>query len=400
MERRPVESLTPGLEKEGQAHEATAPSRLAFFRQDKHLRYLWIAGQLPPFCSAQAAGKTDFDLLPRVEAEKLTRVKQAVLSNGKSAAERLRIDAHGELKLLEVVVEPFADANGELAGVVGSYRDISEESVFKNALAERFRQISKIFDSLEVLVYVAELGTHELLFINSYGKKLFGDAGLGKPCYSALQAGQAQPCEFCTNHLLVRDGVPTEPYVWEFQNTVTGRWFMCIDQAIRWTHGRLVRMEVAVDITRRKQAEQFREQFVGIFSHDLRNPLNVIALASVQLGTGLGEDGSSNDRLLLDRIRRSVERMKLMLDDLTESVRLESGQIKLPMERVELGSLLAGAAESLGQSGVDIPAFDFALPAGVYAQGNRAALERIVDNLLGNAVKYSPRESRIAVQVR
>src|SRR5690606_12954324 len=44
--------------------------------------------------------------------------------------------------------------------------------------------------------------------------------------------------------------------IWEFQNTVTGRWYQCRDQAITWSDGRLVRLEVATDITERKRIEQ------------------------------------------------------------------------------------------------------------------------------------------------
>jgi two-component system, NtrC family, sensor histidine kinase KinB len=133
----------------------------------------------------------------------------------------------------------------------------------EEALLTHFKQFSLIFDSLNVLVYVADMETHELLFMNSYGMATFGADFAGKPCYAVLQVGQTAQCPFCTNDRLVRDGVPQPPHSWEFQNTVSGRWFLCIDQAIRWPDGRLVRMEVAVDITDRKEAEAEREQLLA-----------------------------------------------------------------------------------------------------------------------------------------
>ena len=121
---------------------------------------------------------------------------------------------------------------------------------------QAYKSISTVLDSLDALVYVSDMNTHELLFFNEYGKSIWGDA-IGKVCWQTLQSGQSGPCEFCTNDKLVdKKGQPTGVYVWEFQNTVDGHWYQCRDQAIEWIDGRIVRMEIATDITDRKQAEE------------------------------------------------------------------------------------------------------------------------------------------------
>ncbi|SFX38141.1 diguanylate cyclase [Marinospirillum alkaliphilum DSM 21637] len=119
-----------------------------------------------------------------------------------------------------------------------------------------FQAVSTILDSLDALVYVAAMDSHELLFMNEYGRSKWGEAG-GRKCWQVLQADQSGPCTFCTNNqLLDEQGQPTGVLVWEFQNTVNGHWYQCRDQAIRWPDGRLVRIEIATDITDRKQMEQ------------------------------------------------------------------------------------------------------------------------------------------------
>jgi PAS domain S-box-containing protein len=128
--------------------------------------------------------------------------------------------------------------------------NVEEEQ--KNAL-DRFRTV---MDSLDALVYVADMNTYEILFINRYGRDTFGDVE-GKICWQALQSGQNGPCDFCTNDKLLNDrGEPKGIYAWEFRSTVNDQWYDCRDEAIRWTDGRLVRMEIATDITDRKRAEQ------------------------------------------------------------------------------------------------------------------------------------------------
>lgn len=145
--------------------------------------------------------------------------------------------------------------NGEVTGAVVTFLDISERKraeAEKNAAFARFRTL---VDSLDALVYVADMQTYELLFVNQYGREAWGDI-VGRICWQALQKGQDGPCPFCTNDKLLDDsGRPTGTHVWEFQNTVTNRWYECRDQAIPWTDGRIVRMEIALDITPRKEAE-------------------------------------------------------------------------------------------------------------------------------------------------
>jgi PAS domain S-box-containing protein len=115
-------------------------------------------------------------------------------------------------------------------------------------------QLYTILDSIDALIYVADIETYEILYLNKQGRYIFGNI-LGQKCYSYFQEGTDGPCQFCTNHLLVDEKGPTGVYRWEYYNTRTGRWFDCRDRAIRWTDGRLVRLQIATDITEKKQKE-------------------------------------------------------------------------------------------------------------------------------------------------
>ena len=122
-------------------------------------------------------------------------------------------------------------------------------------LREANAKFHAAMDSLDAMVYVADMESYELLFLNTKTRES-SKAKVGDLCWASLQAGQSNPCAFCTNDRLVdKDGQPTPPLVWEFQNTKSGLWFQCRDQAIRWPDGRLVRLEIAVDITDRKNME-------------------------------------------------------------------------------------------------------------------------------------------------
>ena len=141
--------------------------------------------------------------------------------------------------------------------ILSSINDISERKLAEEKISQSRKSLDAVMDSMDALAYVADMETFELLFLNKYGRDMFPGFAPGKKCYEVLQAGQTSRCTFCTNDRLVdAAGIPTGVYRWEFQNTKTGTWFECRDQAIRWHDRRNVRMEIATDITERKLMEE------------------------------------------------------------------------------------------------------------------------------------------------
>jgi len=130
-----------------------------------------------------------------------------------------------------------------------------EKRQAENALKESHERFAAVMNSIDAVIYVADMETYKILFVNQFSRGIFGDAE-GKICWQTIQTGQDGPCEFCTNKHLVKDGRPTGIYRRVFQNTITRRWYQMHGQAIRWTDGRLVRLEVATDIEEFKQAEE------------------------------------------------------------------------------------------------------------------------------------------------
>ncbi len=137
----------------------------------------------------------------------------------------------------------------------------AESKKAKKTTQQQIDELFAIFNAVEGLVYVADMETYEILAVNKYGEEHYGPGLVGKVCYEQLHRGQTTPCSFCTNHLLVgSDGVPKSSVVWQHQNNKTGNWYHCTDRAIYWPDGRIVRMEIAVNITGRKLAEEMLEK--------------------------------------------------------------------------------------------------------------------------------------------
>ena len=135
-------------------------------------------------------------------------------------------------------------------------QQLERQRATHHRLTASHAMLKTILDSLEALVYVADMQTYEVLFVNQYARDLLGDI-TGSICWQTIQTGQTGPCSFCTNSLLLTpEGTPREVHTWEFQNTRTGRWFHIQDRAIPWIDGRMVRLEIATDITENKKAAE------------------------------------------------------------------------------------------------------------------------------------------------
>ncbi|MDP8235872.1 MAG: PAS domain-containing protein, partial [Candidatus Erginobacter occultus] len=154
---------------------------------------------------------------------------------------------------IELFAYPRRDpATGEITGVVEFVRDITERKRAEDDFRTEHAQLLSIFDSIDQVIYVVDPDTYEILFANRALTTRVGHPVVGKTCYREFQ-GLDRPCDFCTNEIIRKlDG---QPYYWEYHNPNLDRDYQIIDRLIKWSDGRDVRFELAIDITERKRAE-------------------------------------------------------------------------------------------------------------------------------------------------
>ncbi|MBK1618613.1 hypothetical protein CKO42_09235 [Lamprobacter modestohalophilus] len=180
--------------------------------------------------------------------QRLTRIEE----RGEYAFEARHRTADG--RILTVEVKGVALSIGGRACLFGIWRDITERKRAERALRDAHQRVSELLDAMAAAVYVTDMETFELVFMNETARMVWGD-GAGQLCYQALH-GLESPCTFCTNDkLLDASGEPSGCFEWEHFNTQSQRWYGLRDRALRWSDGRLVRVEIATDITGYKEAQ-------------------------------------------------------------------------------------------------------------------------------------------------
>ncbi len=172
-----------------------------------------------------------------------------VIDTGKALETECRTDS-GHWLLMRVL--PYRIGESESSGVVITFTDVGPLKRFEESLRLERAQLLSIFDSIDEIIYVSDMNNYEVLFANKAAKNAFGKDIVGAVCFKALQK-RLSPCEFCTNEIIRKDSL--RPYRWEFHNPVTRADYDITDRAIQWPDGRLVRFELAIDVTQRKQTE-------------------------------------------------------------------------------------------------------------------------------------------------
>jgi PAS domain S-box-containing protein len=227
------------------------------------------------------------------------------------------------------------------------------------------------------------------------------EAAIGRPCYEVLALEQvsgpnlcgAAPAaiEFPADQPLLVEGLLSRPSGSRLAVSVTF-------SPLHDEEGRLTRVIAnVVDITRFREAEEMKSTFVSVISHELKTP---VALIKGYANTLAREDARWDSDTLregLQVISEESDRLNGLINNLLDASRIQAGAFKLERGDVILPKLAARVVENFRvqttshRFSLDFPADYPCVP------GDEERLRQVLDNLVGNAVKYSPGGGEIRV---
>jgi two-component system phosphate regulon sensor histidine kinase PhoR len=142
------------------------------------------------------------------------------------------------------------------------------------------------------------------------------------------------------------------------------------------------------DLTRIRELENVRQEFVANVSHELRTPLSLIKGATETLLDGARGDPVALDRLLTI-IDRHADRLTLLIDDLLLLAKLDSDRVKLNLQSIPLRPAVQEVVDDLAARALSRNiTIENALPSGLTGQVDQERFRQVLFNLIDNAVKY------------
>jgi signal transduction histidine kinase len=149
------------------------------------------------------------------------------------------------------------------------------------------------------------------------------------------------------------------------------------------------------------EADKLKDEFVALISHDLRTPLtSVVGYIELALDEAVEPKLDDERRSYLQIVARSSERLLALVDDLLFVARLQSGTLALDPHPIDLGAIAAQSVEDARpraeRKGV---AISYVGDTGLQIEADKGRIFQLLDNLISNAIKFTPEGGRVDVTV-
>jgi signal transduction histidine kinase len=148
-----------------------------------------------------------------------------------------------------------------------------------------------------------------------------------------------------------------------------------------------------------RELDHLKDDFVAVVSHELRTPLTSIAGYLEMVLEEDAEPLAPDQRQFLSTVRRNVERLATLVNELLFLVQVDAGRLELTLAEADINELLSEATEA-AQPAANAKQIELTLEAGQLAPAlcDRARIAQLVDNLVSNAVKFTPAGGRVKVR--
>ncbi len=298
----------------------------------------------------------------------------------------------GDVRWVEDRKVSLFSKEGNFLGIDGIVFDITHRKRAEEVLRISHERFLTVLESIDATVYVADMETHEILFMNKNMVESFGKNMVGERCWEAFR-GESEPCQECTNSQLVdKKGMPAGVVVWNGKNPITGKWFINHDRAIEWADGRLVRIQIATDITNLKLMEQQVQQsqkfeaigtLAGGIAHDFNNLLMGIQGRASLLAADLkSHSGMEHTRAIEDYIRSATDLTRQLLG-------LARGG-KYEVKPADLNALLRNSVKMFGRTKKEIRTHTAMDNTPLIVEVDQGQIEQVLLNLYVNAWQAMP----------
>lgn len=288
------------------------------------------------------------------------------------------------------------NASGELENLAHALEEMRRKT------RDRIERITTDRSRFEIIINSI---TEGIMVTGSDGRVVMANAALAKLVDADGSLEGRRPVELVRNNA-VEDAIAKSLESGEeirLETALTGRQEQCLDVHIspfKQGEESLGVVVVFYDISRLRQLERTRRDFVANVSHELRTPLTAIMGCAETIAAGALEDRQVTSRFVR-MITEHADRLAGLLDDLLDLSRLESEGFELSLEDCQLCRLVEGCARTVSQQAAAKKiSIKLDVPEQTYVRCDSRQIEQSLSNLLDNAIKYSTDGGYVWVNTR
>jgi len=296
--------------------------------------------------------------------------------------------------------EMTQDILDKSARLEAAVKEAQEATRIKN---NSLRALENILNSIDAAIYATVPSTGELLFVNTWLKKVFNiedDKAIGKFCYNVFRRSQNKMCDHCPCFQLEKE--PDKTFVWEEFDAAIKRHIRHSDCLIDWPDGSKVHLQHAIDITgmieateKALAASRAKSDFLANMSHEMRTPMNAI-IGMTAIGKKANDMGEKNTAL--SKIGDASTHLLGVINDILDMAKIEADKLELASTEFQFEKLLHTVLTVINFRAEERKQtltmnVDSAIPH--FIVGDDQRLAQVITNLLSNAVKFTPEGGEI-----
>lgn len=359
----------------------------------------------------------------------------AVFRDAKEARGSLSVLSLEGVRHFDYLCSPIADSDAVI-GVTFNFRDVTEKRIFETELVRAYsemerrvqsrteelsqsqRRFQELVNTIDGIVWEADVGQPGFTFVNSQAERLTGHAAnkwIGESRFWQRLLHPEDLAKITGDRYLhpeQKKDLQTEYRILTADNRIL---WMRDHVRVIFENGRPVKMRgIMVDVTEQKRAEEALEkarevslraarvksEFLTNMSHEIRTPLNaIIGMSSLALDCRLDDEA----RDCLGTVKTAADSLLVLVNDILDFSKIEAGGVRLELSDFRLRSLLKNAHDVIqplaDEKGIALRTGDAAcLERAV--RGDPGRLLQVLLNLVGNAVKFTPKGGEVTVGVQ
>ncbi len=376
---------------------------------------------------------------PERQEETLEILRQVVTEDRVAHLEAVRKREGGGLVHVAFTYSPIRDSEGRVVGVSSIGQDVTERKRAEAAIRESESKFRAFVETTEEWVWAMDVEALHT-YSNPAVERILGyrpEEIVGRPWYDfVVEADREELAQTTAGHAERKEGwsgvvvrcLHRDGSIRFFESTATpeldpageligwrgtdrdvtdriqaeaDRERLLVGEQEARAAAEAAQRDLAAQNERLRELDRLKDEFIALVSHELRTPLTSIRGYTELLLDGEAGDLTDDQRQFLGVVERNSLRLLHLVGDLLFLAQVEAGKLVLDVGALDLGAVASESVET-ARPQAEAKGITLTLATGPVPliAGDRARIAQLLDNLVSNAVKFTPEDGRVDVRVR